>query len=886
MNNDLLKRIESLEKKIKDLETKNKSLFGRSYDQIGSSNSDFIIKTKGQVKIQYGSKFIDLIKDGKINADSNFIYKSKSVGSKNGFYVLEDGSVWLVVSNSEPISIASSEIGTTYVSFLGEQETTSDNKHQALVNIGFLYPDLLSIDESSLKNGIIYIESEHKLYIVIDGQLQEYTIEIPNPFTEQFVIAKNDSEKGSLYIQGIGIENSLAFDKAWIYNDNSYLSIKSELPILFNILDKDILQMSKDKVTSKVTLEADYIQSKDASNRFGFKLYSIGNKSTLEVDNLIVRNKEKSDIALYPEFWLWYNNIINSCSYLSKQGDNTEEDNTQEDIIKSPENTSLVQISLQYPCKYEVGDILIVYKNPSQDIKKLNDSEDSSNSNVEEDLTDNIEIVQYIPIYLTVTEIGDTITATSSEPFSEDELDQLQGSFIFLYQRENGYPIRIKDNTIDIIKDSELNTRIGPLEVEVTNGTIGSNQNEVIETPFYSKTAIFGLAKYKSDTIVPSNDDSSTLATTEWVNKKILSQFKPGYYYAKDFKNGYPESPEYIGTTNQDFQVSEEIPYLLYTNDGITWSIISEYIPPVPNRIYILSTNLSSYTDLSTNQITRWPSGFLCYYNNGQSVSTPFGKSNYVPVVSSYDDQIPQIPYINNLLQQAESGQVPQKSGYSYLWSILETEDKSNPMNWSEENNGTVPVTIVYEETSDWGNSSVRPGLALWEINPEDETIIGVPSESEFIIGNGTEENWQNPIWRKSFLEAILGSILTRNIINYDHTLGWNFNYSGIIKSTGYAGYWSSRTGALLSPDSDDENDQGFLPTSVIGTIYGQVMDMGETIQFTFTNVKIGKMLPYRYGYHNNSIGDKLTQELGQLFDASYEKCFYKRYSDYQEFSS
>jgi len=41
------------------------NLFGRNYDSVGSSNSDFLIKTKGFVKIQWGSKFIDIINDSK-----------------------------------------------------------------------------------------------------------------------------------------------------------------------------------------------------------------------------------------------------------------------------------------------------------------------------------------------------------------------------------------------------------------------------------------------------------------------------------------------------------------------------------------------------------------------------------------------------------------------------------------------------------------------------------------------------------------------------------------------------------------------------------------------------------------------------------------------------
>ena len=46
-------------------------LFGRDFDSIGSSSSDLLLKTKGQVKVQWGNKFIDLLKDGKINYQGN-----------------------------------------------------------------------------------------------------------------------------------------------------------------------------------------------------------------------------------------------------------------------------------------------------------------------------------------------------------------------------------------------------------------------------------------------------------------------------------------------------------------------------------------------------------------------------------------------------------------------------------------------------------------------------------------------------------------------------------------------------------------------------------------------------------------------------------------------
>ena len=41
-------------------------LFGRVYETVGSSSSDLLLKTKGQLKVKWGNKYIDLIKDGQV----------------------------------------------------------------------------------------------------------------------------------------------------------------------------------------------------------------------------------------------------------------------------------------------------------------------------------------------------------------------------------------------------------------------------------------------------------------------------------------------------------------------------------------------------------------------------------------------------------------------------------------------------------------------------------------------------------------------------------------------------------------------------------------------------------------------------------------------------
>ena len=105
------------------------TMFGKAYNIIGSADKNLILQTRGDLKVKWGSKYIDLIKNGKINVDVDLLKKIDNKDSiyKDGLYLIEKentSEVWLSIGGS--IINLLGEIGTTYVSFLAPQDVTSN----------------------------------------------------------------------------------------------------------------------------------------------------------------------------------------------------------------------------------------------------------------------------------------------------------------------------------------------------------------------------------------------------------------------------------------------------------------------------------------------------------------------------------------------------------------------------------------------------------------------------------------------------------------------------------------------------------------------------------------------------------------------------------------
>lgn len=320
-------------------------LFGRTYSTVGNSDSDFIIKTRGQVKVQWGKKFIDIIKDGKLNVDVSFIGSVDSyndIGSKDGlYYVKENGSIYLVV-NGNKISILG-DVDGTYVSFASKQDTADEQKGQASKNLGIRYSSKDEATEYGVTNGIVFLEDANRWYIVEDGVFTLYPSELESPYKKQLIISKEDNSIGALVISGQGNGNALIFnagsDTLSIYKDFDNYSVDSSSPIITTVGTTSTAELGLDGLSLSKSLFCDSIESSSASDSTGFKLYMLDGKSILSVDQLMVR--ESSDIVdiTYEELVTLIDStsLSTATRYRITDFQNEWELTTEEDVIDEDE---------------------------------------------------------------------------------------------------------------------------------------------------------------------------------------------------------------------------------------------------------------------------------------------------------------------------------------------------------------------------------------------------------------------------------------------------------------------------------------------------------------------------------------------------------------------
>lgn len=324
-------------------------LFGRTYSTVGNSDSDFIIKTRGQVKVQWGKKFIDIIKDGKLNVDAEVVKKVSSpdrISSDGIYYVESTNEVMLKIGNTV-INLSDGGSGT-FVSFLFKQDTTEEQKAIVCSNIGFRYETEEAATLAGVRNGVVFIDEAERFFIVNNGIFTKYPSEISMPYTDQFVIQKSDSSVGAIIINGEGISNALVLgttsNGASLYRENGATYVKNSTGnIILRIGNSNVVVAGTSEttfstdITTSGSVISDSISSNSFSDNYGFKLYIENGKSKLVVDSVIERSPSDSSVEVtFSELLELINNedLIVGAKYVIKDFQNewelTTEDDTQE----------------------------------------------------------------------------------------------------------------------------------------------------------------------------------------------------------------------------------------------------------------------------------------------------------------------------------------------------------------------------------------------------------------------------------------------------------------------------------------------------------------------------------------------------------------------------
>ena len=297
-------------------------LFGKNYQEAGSSSSPLLLRSNGEIKLQWGNKFIDLIKNGKINSEAKdyiFTVDTSDEIKANGIYlVTEDSSIWI---NVEGTKTKLNNTDTTYVSFLTEQETTPEQKQQALTNLGLIYENIDALNKANLVTGLAYVVESNKLYLIQNKVVSEYQV-------ASALLASGKFD--DLTISNLTIKNDTI-------NSNQ---------LSFTIGKTQYLQLKNSQIICSMPLLSDTIQSSNyIYNSSGFSLSYKQGKSSLDIDSINWRNIE-SELPKNQKEYIEYT-IIGEYNIVTS---------TQQ--VSSDNSTYNYQFNLKYPNTLSVNDFI------------------------------------------------------------------------------------------------------------------------------------------------------------------------------------------------------------------------------------------------------------------------------------------------------------------------------------------------------------------------------------------------------------------------------------------------------------------------------------------------------------------------------------------------
>ena len=310
---------------------------GVSYETVGSNTSNLLLRCNGTARIQWGNKLIDLIKNGKIAGNDSLqvsIVSDESEIKQDGIYVVnkDKSQQFFVCKNGERYNLSGADL---YISASTKQDFTDEQKTQIHENIGLQYKTLQDVQNANLKNGIVYVLEDKQLYTIKDGIIEQFEAVLKT------VTVEKENENGEV--------------------------IQSSQKIVLQVLEQDYLVLESNQIicNKDLVLNNSQLCFQGSSETYGFRVYMNNNQSTLEVDNLRIRNNSSKQDYIEITYTELKNLIIQGKLeqhkwYLIKDFKNHWNLNTSKVrpiLVQAQDSSSLCRQGYLYNCK----DVVINY---------------------------------------------------------------------------------------------------------------------------------------------------------------------------------------------------------------------------------------------------------------------------------------------------------------------------------------------------------------------------------------------------------------------------------------------------------------------------------------------------------------------------------------------
>lgn len=438
--------------------------FGRTYETVGDISGDLLLKTRGGVKVQIGSSFIDLVKNGKINVDIDIIKEASSKDNiiDNGLYLIKD--VLYVKYQDTVIPLNSSETNNQ-VSYLPQLNITQEQQIQAQKNIGIYY-DTLEEAQQTVNDGYVYVKGKG-LYIIQSS--------IPVQIT-------NNNQFTSLYI---GLDQYT--ESMTNYSKSHYFSINNTK--LFKLSENSIL-----------CNKALYISELQDTNN-SFYITSSGGTSTLRINNIIADtiSASSSNNLDNLQYYYNYNNIITDIIDNSKNSEDPEDSQNSKNI----QYTLYLKYSVD---NYQIGDYLcfnIYDSDTSQNVEYLTTIIELSGTSVKVQCNEYLPTLTYQPICY--------------YKYKDSAIYGFTINYKKLIYSNNKHSVIIGDISEKYNEGSLTNGFYSDCAITKNQILISPNlDNPNLINVIFKKSNNF--PKLEEGWELPRGDNSQNLATTKWVN--------------------------------------------------------------------------------------------------------------------------------------------------------------------------------------------------------------------------------------------------------------------------------------------------------------------------------------------------------------------------------